>query len=117
MGQPAFRAAAYFILSDGREAASTVKLSFDDSNDTKHTIETSSASSPVDDVPQPVVWETPDSDEKVLDVVRDEFRLGFASLWSGKVGSAQVLSGRNMSSLASAAPPAGADYCIWLPDS
>ncbi len=38
----AFGSSAYFILSDGKEAASSVKLSFGDSNDAQHTIEDTS---------------------------------------------------------------------------
>ena len=57
---------------------------------------------------------TPDSDEKIVDVLRDDFRIRFAQSWTGKIGSAQALYGRQMSSLDSAKPAEGADYCIWL---
>ena len=110
----AFGSSAYFILSDGKEAASSVKLSFGDSND-PHTIEDTSVATPPE--PPPVAaWEAPDSDEKLMDVLREEFRIRFAPpAWTGRIGSAQVLTGRQMSSLDSAKPATGADYCVWLP--
>jgi hypothetical protein len=116
----AFGASAYFILSDGKEASSSVKLSFD-SDDSKHTIEDTAAVSvpEVDNTgssPGTVQWEIPDPEEKILDVVRDEFRIGFApKTWTGRIGSAQVLSAKRISTLEAAKPADGADYCIWLP--
>jgi hypothetical protein len=111
----AFGSSAYFILSDGKEAASSVRLSFSDANDAQHTVEDNS----VANVPQPprvAAWESPDADEKLLDVLREEFRIRFApQTWTGRIASAQVLSGRQISSLDSAKPAAGADYCVWLP--
>lgn len=121
-GRAAFGASAYFILSDGKEASSSVKLSYDsaDSNDSKQTIEDNAVPNTEPDntgsaqgLPQ---WETPDPEEKIVDVVRDEFRLGFApQSWAGRISAAQVLSGKRISALASAKPAEGADYCIWLP--
>src|SRR5262249_37046592 len=109
------RAAGYFILSDGKEAASSVRLSFGDGNDAQHTIEDNSVAN-VPEPPRAAAWEVPDSDEKLLDVLREEFRIGFSpQSWTGRIGSAQVLSGKQMSSLDSAKPAAGADYCVWLP--
>jgi hypothetical protein len=90
-------------------------LSFSDANDAQHAIEDNS----VANVPEPArvaAWEVPDSDEKLLDILREEFRIRFSpQTWTGRIGSAQVLSGRQMSSLDSAKPAAGADYCVWLP--
>ena len=63
-----------------------------------------------------LAWEVPDSDEKILDVMRDEFRIRFSpQSWTIRIGSAQVLSTKRLSSLESARPAEGADYCIWLP--
>src|SRR5262249_23577641 len=105
---------AYFILSDGKEAASSVRLSFSDANDAQHTIEDNSVAVP--EPPRVAAWESPDADEKLLDVLREEFRIRFApQTWTGRIGAAQVLSGRQISSLDSAKPAAGADYCVWLP--
>src|SRR5262249_1880547 len=94
---------------------SSVRLSFSDANDAQHAIEDNS----VANVPEPArvaAWEVPDSDEKLLDILREEFRIRFSpQTWTGRIGSAQVFSGRQMSSLDSAKPAAGADYCVWLP--
>src|ERR1051326_6307606 len=38
-----FGASAFFILSDGREASSSVKLTFNDANDASHVVEDASA--------------------------------------------------------------------------
>jgi hypothetical protein len=111
----AFGASAYFILSDGREASSSVKLSFSE-NDTEHAVEDVSVPNNAADVNVPRSWEKPDPDERVLNLLREEFRIRFApQAWSGRLGAAQVLSGRQLSSLDSAKPAAGADFCVWLP--
>jgi len=118
--RPAFGASAYFILSDGKEASSSVKLSYD-SDDSKHPIEDPGPISlpGVDNAGSPSgspQWEIPDPQEKILDVVRDEFRLGFTpQTWTSRIGAAQVLSAKRISTLESAKPADGADYCIWLP--
>ena len=80
----AFGASAYFILSDGKEASSSVKLSFGDSDDGKHSVEDASATNLPDNggaenAHESARWEIPDPDEKILDVARDEFRIRFAS--------------------------------------
>ena len=120
LGRSAFGASAYFILSDGKEASSSVKLSFGDSEDARRPVEDASVSNAangaVPDVREPARWEVPDSDEKIMDVIRDEFRIRFApQTWTSRIGSAQVLFARRVTPLVSARPPDGADYCMWLP--
>src|SRR5262245_1201032 len=116
-----FGASAYFILSDGKEGSSSVKLSFNDADNAKQTVEDASAKNLVIDTDSPdrhdsAAWEVPDSDEKILDVTRDEFRIRFSpQTWTGRVGAIQVLSAKRMSSVESPSPAAGVDYCIWLP--
>jgi hypothetical protein len=116
----AFGASAYFILSDGKEASSSVKLSYD-SDDSKQAIEDTGAANPseVDNgasASGSLLWEVPDPEEKIIDVVRDEFRVGFTpQTWTGRIGAAQVLSAKRISTLEAAKPAEGADYCIWLP--
>jgi hypothetical protein len=113
---PAFGASAYFILSDGREAASSVKLTFSDTDDVKHSVE-DKTSAPTSGVANVSSWQNPDSDERIVSFQRDEFRIRFSpESWSGRLGSSQVLSGQRLSSLAASNPNEGADYCIWLPD-
>jgi hypothetical protein len=114
-GPAPFGASAYFILSDGKEAASSVKLSFGDGNEPQTVVDESAA---VPEVPLPSSWEMPDPDEKLLNILREEFRIRLnPQTWNGRVGAAQVLSGRQISSLDRAQPAAGADYCVWLPAS
>jgi hypothetical protein len=120
--RPAFGASAYFILSDGKEASASVKLTFNDTNDAPHAVtDASVATAPVDrealSAHAADAWETPDADERIVNVLQDEFRIRFApQSWTGRIGNAQVLSAKRLSSLESATPGAGADYCVWLPD-
>ena len=122
--RPTFGSSAYFILSDGREASSSVKLTFNDVDDAKHTVEDvsgtnfSSAGGDSTDASHAAAWEMPDSDERILDLVRDEFRIRFAAeKWTGRIGAAEVLYRRQLSSLQSASATGGADFCVWLPGS
>ena len=109
LGRSAFGSSAYFILSDGKEASSSVKLSSGDSEVAGGVVVEPNA-------PEPSRWEVPDSDEKVLNVARDEFRMVFPrQSWTGRIGGAQVLFSKRISTLTAAKPPDGADYCIWLP--
>jgi len=117
----AFGASAYFILSDGKEASSSVKLTFDDADNAKHIVEDAGATTLVSDLdsrhgPDSSAWEAPDSDEKLLDITRDEFRIRFSpQSWTGRIGAIQVLSAKRMSSVESPSPAPGVDYCIWSP--
>src|SRR6266571_2533837 len=68
-GRVAFGSSAYFILSDGKEASSSVKLTFNDAGEAKHTVEDASAPNPPNgssalDAHESEAWEVPDSDEK-----------------------------------------------------
>src|SRR5215510_5193060 len=45
-----FGASAYFILSDGKEGSSSVKLSFNDADNAKHIVEDADATTPVSDL-------------------------------------------------------------------
>jgi hypothetical protein len=112
--RPVFGASAYFILSDGEEASSNVKLTFNDTNDQQHEVEDASARATASDAPSSALWEVPDSDEKIVDVLREDFRIRFAQSWANRIGSAQALYGRQILNLDSAKPAEGADYCIWL---
>jgi len=114
---PSFGASAYFILSDGREAISNVKLTFNDASESKHTIEDTSAATPPEVALAPGPWQAPDSDERIVAFSRDQFRIRFVpESWTGRIGSPQVVSEQSLSSLASSIPTPGADYCAWLPD-
>jgi len=112
---PAFGASAFFILSDGREASSSVTLSFNDAEDTKRTVPDVSSPVIADEPEPPQKWQLPDSDERIAHFQREEFRIRFSDSWSGKVGSAQVLTGQRMVSLTASNTAADADYCVWFP--
>jgi len=104
---PAFGASAYFILSDGKEASTSVKLS-DGVEDQSPNVAASPATR--------AEWETPDSDERILDIVRDEFRMRFnPQSWSGRIGVSEMLYARQLTPLASAPPVSGQNSCVWLP--
>jgi hypothetical protein len=112
---PTFGGSAYFILSDGREASSSVKLSFGDASDSSHTIKDESVPEAPEPAP-PAQWETPDPDERIVDLVRNEFRIRFnPQVWGNKIAAAQVLAGQRLTSLESSSATPGTDYCIWLP--
>jgi hypothetical protein len=113
---PAFGASAFFILSDGREASSSVTLSFNDAEDTKRTVPDVSAPTIAAEPEPPQTWQLPDSDERIAHFQREEFRLRFPEdRWSGKIASAQVLSGARMTSLTASNTAADAEYCVWFP--
>jgi len=115
LGRPAFGASAYFILSDGKEASSNVRLSFTDENDKERAVDDTSVKTEPP-VPEPAKWETPDPDEKLLDILRDEFRIAFnPQAWAGRIGAAQALSAQQVSSLDRFVSSPGVDSCVWLP--
>ena len=120
-----FGASAYFILSDGMEAQTSVSLTFGDAG---RPVDNSSAiASPVPSPRRPYLtreetvkpvgsWQIPDVRSKVVDALKNEFRLRFSSqTWTGKIGSPEVLSDQKMSSPPSAKLQEGADYCTWHP--
>jgi hypothetical protein len=120
-----FGASAYFILSDGMEAHTSVNLSFGNAG---HPVDNSRATaSPVPSHTGPYLireetvesagaWQMPDIRSKVVDVGKSEFRLRFSSqTWTGKIGSPEVLSDQKMSIPLSAKLQEGADYCAWRP--
>ncbi len=120
-----FGASAYFILSDGMEAQTSVNLSFGDAG--RPADNSGATASPVTPQTRPSAesaetvklvggWQMPDVRSKVVDVGKNEFRLRFSSqTWTGKIGSPEVLSDQKMSSPLSAKPQEGADYCAWRP--
>src|SRR6185436_3376986 len=100
----------------GREATSSVTLSFNDAEDTKRTVPDVSAPTIAGEPEPPQTWQLPDSDERIAHFQREEFRLRFPEdRWSGRIASAQVLSGTRMASLTASNTAADADYCVWFP--
>jgi hypothetical protein len=109
-----FGSSAFSILSDGKEASSSVKLSFGDSADSR--------SVPAEKPPEepPVArrtWQPASSSAKLSEVGQREFRLSFnPQVWTAKIGQAQWIAGGNVTSGSSPAPRSG-DYCAWRPRS
>jgi hypothetical protein len=120
-----FGASAYFILSDGIEAQTSVSLSFGDGSRVADNPQAAAApvASPkrpslTRDLPPKLVgvWQVPDVRSKIVDAGNNEFRLRFSSqTWTGKIGTPEVLSDQKMSSPLSAKLQESADYCTWLP--
>jgi hypothetical protein len=121
-----FGSSAYFILSDGREATTSVKLSFGGDAE-KPQPETSrpispdpvvapNPATPATDVGPVAKWKIPESSSKLVDVEKSEFRIRFSpQTWANKSGAAQILADQKMSSLTGTKPPVGTDYCVWQP--
>jgi hypothetical protein len=124
--EPAFGASAYFILSDGMEATSSVSISFGEAGhpgDGKQAVELPAPepippSSPGLGKPRLIrPWRIPDAQARLAVVGKDEFRLRFASqTWRGRLASPQILYEQKMLSLLSAKLPSRADYCEWRPE-
>jgi len=120
-----FGASAYFILSDGMEAHTSVNLSFGDAGRPADNSRATASPAPSPTRPSATSaetvklvggWQMPDVRSKVVDVGKNEFRLRFSSqTWTGKIGSPEVLSDQKMSSPLSAKLQEGADYCAWRP--
>ena len=113
-GTPSFGSSAYFILSDGSEAQSTVTLNFGGVDEP--------AATPADPKPVPVVdpgvvgWQAPGYRSQILDVGNSEFRIRFSpQAWTSRIGSSQVVSNQSVASLQSSRPGEAADYCVWSP--
>jgi len=136
--RPTFGSLAYFILSDGREASTTVKLVFGGGTGAEgdgaavtepRIVDVPAVGAPrsreVEDVDPRgdertlvAVWQSPDPASRLIDTARREFRMRFSpQTWTGRVGAAQVLSDQKISPLLAARPPANADYCVWQPAS
>jgi hypothetical protein len=113
-----FGSSAYTILSDGKEATSSVRLNFDTSAGT--TAPEGKAPDAVNDrVPQPQptpreadsTWRPVTAARKLIDVGQSEFRLRFApDAWRGKIGQAEWLADGAINSTPAAR---NKSYCAW----
>jgi len=109
---PSDGSSAYFILSDGSEAHSSVTLDFGDGD------HPSAAAVPVaPPEPQGVIgWQAPTYKSQIVNVAMTEFRIRFSpETWMDRIGSNQVVSNQRIASLQTAKPADGADYCMWSP--
>jgi hypothetical protein len=109
---------AYFILSDGKEASSTTRLSFNLGDDAPAAI---AVPAPGPDKPLVVDapsggWQVPKASTRLRELESAEFRLLFSSqTWTGKIGADQILIDQKISTLDSTKIPVGGDYCTWRP--
>jgi hypothetical protein len=141
--RPSFGSSAYFILSDGREASTSVKLSFGNGED-KPSTDSPDTPAPPPATPSPAAppatappdrpvsrtvppvekdseplseWQIPESSSRVITLKEQEFRVIFsAQTWANKIGSPQVLLDQKMLGIDAAKPPE-VDYCAWQPAS
>lgn len=124
-GEQSFGTYAYFILSDGKEASTSMKLSFGTpGNDDNAPVapEPDPVAVTAKDDPAPAqgveAWQIPAAASKLAELDKAEFRIRFSQqTWASKIGTAQVLVDQKMSSFDAAKPPAGVDYCVWRPAS
>jgi hypothetical protein len=116
--------AAYYILSDGKEASSSVKLNFGGDADSNSN-ERASKSDPLDDqrrtpaTPKPPenAWQPAAPDARLTYVADDEFRLVFnRQTWNGRIDKPQMLVDGTLSNFVPGSPAAGnKEYCVWRP--
>ena len=102
---------AYYILSDGKEASSSVKLSFGGAETTELVAEPA---------PEPAAdtrWRAAAPQARLVDIAANEFRLQFnPQAWKGRTDKAQLLSGGTISDFpATATPGLDREYCVWRP--
>ncbi len=122
---PGFGASAYFILSDGMEAQTSVSLSFGDAappadnhpaKASPATVPARSSSTGGETEKSAGGWLVADARSRVADVRKNEFRIRFnPQSWTGKIGAPEVLSDQKISSTKSVSLRQGADYCLWRP--
>ncbi len=117
--------AAYYILSDGREATSSVKLTFGPEVETKPDRNDTPAPNRAGPPPRPALpelqqsekgWQTPTPQTRLVEVGEGEFRIHFnPQAWNGRIRSAQLLAGKTVTE--GARPPAAhnQEYCAWRP--
>jgi len=122
--QQSLGSAAYYILSDGKEASSSVKLDFGDGADAsaKGTESTSTKTEDKQRRPQALkppqnAWQPAASDARLIYIADDEFRLRFnPQTWTGLIDKAQMLADGNLSTfLATSVPARNKEYCVWHP--
>lgn len=113
-----FGSSAYSILSDGREASSTVTLSFGGTAEPAADTPKPRPPEPAPDNVRPAearAWRPAATPARLTDVGQSEFRLRFKpEQWKGKIDkSFNIVDGVLTSS--SLVPPRNKDYCAWKP--
>jgi hypothetical protein len=128
--RPSFGASAYFILSDGVQAESSVSLSFGEGTPVPLVPSNEPAPAPVPSPAGPAKaatvarpkllgrWHPPEAGTKLVPAGRNEVRLRFdPPSWSGRVTAPQTVQGGRFLKGASIKPPENSDYCTWRPAS
>ena len=115
---PSFGASAYSILSDGKEASSSVKLTFGPA-DTAPTTEPAPApvreaarteTKPADER----TWTAATSQMRLSEVGQVEFRLRFKpEVWKGRLAQPHIIADGSLADGVTA--PRNKDYCAWRP--
>jgi hypothetical protein len=127
-----FGSSGFYILSDGREASSTVKLSFGDDATVS---ENSGQSAANGAAPRPTAvqsrppefgrpisptpatdrgWILPSFWSRLIDLEGQEFRLRFSpQTWTGKIASPRVLLAQKLTDVDALKSSNSADVCIW----
>jgi hypothetical protein len=117
-GSPSFGSLAYSILSDGKEASSSVKLSFG-TDVTADRPEERRPAQPATDNPAPApaanrTWRAAGAQSRLSEVGLSEFRLRFnPDVWKGKIDRIQFIADGMIANFT--VPPRNKDYCQWRP--
>ncbi len=124
--EPGFGASAYFILSDGLEAQTSVSLSFGDAGNlaaapppksTPASVSAPAATTAAESADSVGSWQLPDLRSRLVDVGKNEFRIRFnPKAWTGKIGQVEVLTDQKLLSPQTVRLREGADYCSWRPE-
>jgi hypothetical protein len=120
--------AAYYILSDGKEASSSVKLDFgSDVDSSSNDAGSRSNSNPNSDKagdqqrfpqlakPPENAWQPAPADARLTYIADDEFRLRFnPQTWATRIDKPQMLADGNLSAfVATSLPARNKEYCVW----
>jgi hypothetical protein len=113
-----FGSSAYSILSDGREASSSVTLSFGGTTEPANEPSRARSAEPAPENPRPAAartWKSAASQARLSDIGESEFKLRFkADAWKGRIDKAQTIVDGAISA-STAVLPRGKDYCLWKP--
>ena len=113
--QPTFGSSAYFVLSDGREASTTVHLSFGgDDNHPARTVDVLPEPEAAATAPPARRWLAVEPSGRFAELNHGELRIRFnPQSWTNRIASTQVLVEGALTSLAQSRVPVGGDSCLW----
>lgn len=110
---PTLGSMAYYILSDGREASASVKLTFEDGS----TATSAPTTGRVTATPPDSGWQSAAASLRLADVNANEFRLRFNTrAWADRIEKPQMLADQKISDFAAASKPSNSlEHCVWQP--